>query len=140
MQITPAISCGLVIWAIVSILRAIIGGWIKLARSYGISRSVRPRDGVVRKWRLQTAYMRWLTTYGNCLTFCADSNQLFISTGWLFRIGHAPLIIPWDEVTAVRGKGLLKHIVELRFKRAPSIPIRIGRILYERLEQNFSSR
>ena len=107
---------------------------MKLASNYRAADSL-PLDESARKTSFQTAYMRWLTTYGNCLKFRTNSQWLLISVGLPFRIGHPPLIVPWDDVTVIRGKGILKHFVELRFRRAPTVPIRVSRILYERLAE-----
>jgi hypothetical protein len=44
--------------------------------------------------------------YHNVVKFGADETGLYMSVLLPFRIGHAPLFIPWDEIqvsTGVRG-------------------------------------
>jgi len=130
MQLVKAVICFVGIWIFVSILRSYLGGWMNLARSYRVSTRRGSTKGVGRMWLFHTAYMRWLMVYGNALILRSDPRGLRISVLPLFRIGHPPLLIPWNDISVVAGKGLFKPFVELRFEAAPSIPLRMGASVY----------
>jgi hypothetical protein len=49
--------------------------------------------------------MRWLASYGNCLTVGGNPQGLYLAVAPLFRFRQPPLLIPWEEVT-VSGYGL----------------------------------
>jgi hypothetical protein len=133
------LTCSVGIWIGVNLLRGYIGGWMRLARTYRASSQKKVVTGISRRRFFQTAYMRWLMVYGDCMMFRADNRGLRISVLPVFRIGHPSLLIPWDEITVVNLKGLFKPIVELRFQAEPSVPLRMSRLVYQSLAENFSS-
>ena len=133
------LTCSVGIWLGVGLLRSYIGGWMRLARSYRASSHKGVIKGVGRRRFFQTAYMRWLMVYGDCIIFRADAHGLRISVLPVFRIGHPALLIPWNDITVVDLKGLLKPFVELRFQAEPSVPLRMSRLVYGSLAESFSS-
>lgn len=104
-----------------------ISGWARLAESY---RAQLPTSG--QHWSFQTAYMRFWSHYGSCLTFAADPHGLGISIFLLLRIGHPSLFIPWDEISVRPVKFLFISYIELTFRNAP-IPVRITKRLAQRI-------
>jgi hypothetical protein len=78
--------------------------------------------------------MRLGTNYGNCVRVGVNQSGLHLSVGFLFRIGHPPLFIPWSDISMKEKRGLffLKQ-VELRFARCSSIPIVISQRLMNRI-------
>lgn len=124
------------IWIVVGLIRGYIGGWMRLAHFYRASTHKGAIKGTGRRRFFQTVYMRWLMVYGDCITFRADVRGLRISVLPVFRIGHPSLLIPWDDITVIEGKGVLRPFVELRFQGEPSIPFRMSDHVYRNLAQS----
>ncbi len=79
--------------------------------------------------------MRWSTRYGNCLTVGADPAGLYLATFFLLRIGHPPLLLPWQEVSIRRrGKVLFTRYVQLQLGREEQIPLKINGRLADRIQ------
>jgi hypothetical protein len=116
-------------YAGVCLLLAYISGWMKLATFYRSSQEV--NEG--QAFNFQSAWMRSIGFYNHCVTMTATANGIFISVWFLFRIGHSPLFVPWEDITVKRAKWLLGEMVELRFNKAPSIAFRISSNLYRNL-------
>lgn len=116
-------------YAGVCLLLSYIGGWMTLATSYRSSREV--RNALTNHF--QSASMRLIGFYNHCLSITPTKDGLFISVFFLFRIGHPPLFVPWDDITMMQARWLFGDMVELRFSKAPTIPFRISKSLYEDL-------
>ena len=116
------------IWVGTSALSAQLSGWSRLAEVYSSSM---PFTG--QSWRLQSVQMRWSMHYNTCVTVGASPQGLALSMFIFMRPGHGPLFIPWPEVSATRTRVFLRTLVELRFQRAPGIPLRISPRLSARL-------
>ncbi len=117
------------IWFVIMYASSVIGGWSALARAY---RDTQPFKGSL--WRGQFVAMRHYWGYG-LITVAANSKGLRLSLLALGRLQHHPaLFIPWREVT-VRKPGRLKafYRAELRFHRAPDVPLRIKGSLLTKL-------
>ena len=120
-------ACVILLWMGIFWLLGRISGWARLAETY---RAQLPTSG--QHWSLQTAYMRFWSHYGSCLTFAADPHGLGISIFLLFRVGHPPLFIPWNEISVRPVRFLFIPYMELTFRNAP-IPLRITRRLAQRI-------
>jgi hypothetical protein len=107
------------LWMTVGLMLAQLSGWAELARHY---RSIKPFEG--DKWRFRSARMRWTARYNNCLTVGASPQGLYLAVLFLFRIGHPPLEIPWQDVLTTTGKTLWWRWTEFRFQQAQSVWIR----------------
>jgi hypothetical protein len=117
------------LWVLVGFIISYIGGWWTLRTRY---RARAPFSGQLI--RGQSGQMRWLAGYSTCLNVGANEEGLFLSTMVLFRAGHPPLLIPWDEVTVRRGKFLLVvDVVKFRLDREFSIPLWIRASLASKL-------
>lgn len=117
------------IYAGVCLFLAYISGWMKLATVYRSSQGV--GNSVTRHF--QSGSMRLIGFYNHCLTFTPTREGLFISVFFLFRIGHPPLFVPWEHITTRQAKWLFSNMIELRFRKTPSIPFRLSKDLYEDL-------
>ena len=103
-------------------LISFLTGWHDLASEYPLSGTFNGQ-----RWHFRSANMRWGTHYGGCLTFGADQAGLFISVIFPFRCGHPPLFIPWSEISVRSTRCFyISERTELRFRRAPSIPVYIS--------------
>ncbi len=118
----------LLLWILISFLASRLSGWHRLVKTYPAST---PYEG--KPYRFQTLWMRYGTHYGNIATVGANSQGLYLSVLFLFRIGHDPLFIPWSEITVTETTtGLFKR-VKLQFKRLSAVPVTIDRRLAEKL-------
>ena len=118
----------LVLWVVLIFFIARLTGWAALGEVYRAT-----GESAGQRWSFQTAYMRWWSHYGNCLTVTADPRGLSLAVLWLFRIGHPPLFIPWEEISSQPATWRWFRFVELRFRCAPSIPFRITEGLAQKL-------
>jgi hypothetical protein len=105
-------------------------GWAALARFYAAKQ---PFEGT--KWRFQSGSMRFQSGYNNCLTIGANTIGLFVSVLFLFRPGHPPLLIPWNEITTSERTVLWIKIVELRFRSVPNVPLRLRGSLMDKVRK-----
>ena len=118
------------LWCAISLLASRLTGWAALARRFS---STTPFTG--QTWNWQSARMRWTTHYGSCLTVGADPSGLYLSVMFLFRMGHAPLFLPWHEVSVRRRwKVLGLRYVELRLGQEEQLPFQISGSLADRLK------
>jgi hypothetical protein len=112
----------LALWIGVEIGVAQIGGWGELSRFY---RSSNPFDG--RRWHFRSGRMRMMMSYKNCLTVGSSPEGLYLAVFFLFRIGHPPLFVPWQDISVKTGKLLLWEWTEFRFRQAPRVWLRLYR-------------
>jgi hypothetical protein len=118
----------IVLWATISYLLSIIGGWAKLAEDYR-SEPLMERQ----RWTFQSAAMRFAASYNNVLTVGVSDAGLSLSIFFLFRLGHPPLLIPWSDIRKVGEAGKFKG-QRLRIAKAPSIPLRFRSKLIDKIE------
>jgi hypothetical protein len=116
-------------WLLIGPIVGWVGGWASLARDYRFSNHF---DG--KRWRFESARMRRMMGYNNCLTIGANEQGLYLSILFLFRSGHPPLFIPWRDISARRKKFLWIKTAELRLGRETPIPFRIRENLADRLK------
>ena len=115
----------LCVWIAACSAISLLGGWWALARRYA------SRPGELRKrWRFQSAMMRWMTGYGGCLHVGVTDRGLALSVLALFRPGHPPLSIPWEDIRVERHETRLSgKRVRLRFAKVPDVPLIIREAL-----------
>jgi hypothetical protein len=108
-----------VLWFAICELLAFVGGWRRLAEHY-------PHSGPApaETARFRSGRVGWVN-YNNCLIVGAAPTGLYLSVLLPFRPGHAPLLIPWNDVRAEPEGGWLKR-VRLQFSRAPSVGFRLS--------------
>jgi len=70
--------------------------------------------------------MRFWSHYGGVVRVTAASDALYLSVVFLFRIGHPPLRIPWNEINFGRTKFFLRTYVVLTLGNEEMIPMRIS--------------
>ncbi|MCP4427117.1 MAG: hypothetical protein GY803_21735 [Chloroflexi bacterium] len=121
-----AIIAFVTFWAFVVLLTSWIGGWSKLADVYPARIPFNETC-----WSWQNGRFRWGMGYNGVLKVCADTQALHLSVFVLFRPGHPPLSIPWEDITGRKRT----FWVELRFRRAENLPVRISSKLAGQLEQ-----
>lgn len=118
----------------ISFIISRISGWTSLAEIY---RYTDPFNG--SRWRFQSAGMRWMMSYNNCLTIGLNERGLYLSIFFIFRFGHPPIFIPWNDISITNKKGLFFKYIEFRFRRFPFLFLRINKRLAERISHSASS-
>jgi hypothetical protein len=110
---------GIGLWCLIIFLMGRLGGWSRLAEDY------RSDDEMPStRFRFRSAMLRW-AHYGNCVTFGVDHRGLHLASfGPL--LGHPPLRIPWSDVSVTHKKVWWTPCAELRFRRAPEVPVLIS--------------
>jgi hypothetical protein len=109
-----------VAWAGGTVLFAVVSGWRSLAEAYRFDGAF---DGQRWGWKSATVGS---VNYDSCLTFGAARDGLYIRPHWLFRLGHAPLFIPWSDVQVAEAQGWVFRYFDLRFAHAPEVRVRVG--------------
>lgn len=114
-------------WSAICLGIGRLGGWTRIAGEY-------PADDPVpgTRWRLQSAQFGW-ANYNNCLTVGAGARGIYFGALFLFRPGHPPFEVPWEDISVTEGKVLFTRYVELRFRRAPGVRVRLRKGLGDRL-------
>jgi len=121
-----AVAVCLLVYAVISY----IGGWTTLAKRFRL-RS--PFLG--EKWSGQSGQMRWIATYGNCLTLGCNDQGLYLATMPLFSFWHPPMLIPWDEINISRTRILFFRYVRFGLGRELDIPLYLRTRLADRLQR-----
>lgn len=80
-------------WLALVYLISLLTGWRKLARLHPADR--RPSGHDVRGCGMQCG---WGMHYSGCLNVTFSPCGIYLAPMWLFRLGHQPLLIPWDQV------------------------------------------
>ena len=120
------------VWVLVSCLIGQLSGWVALSRRF--------RHGGAfysYQWPFQSVRMGTLCgTYHNSVNLGADEAGLYMAVFPLFRIGHAPLFIPWSEIQVVSGnRGLIFNKRKLLLGRQELIPFLVSVSLAEKLKE-----
>lgn len=109
------------VWWTAMFVLSRVSGWSALAEAYATD-----EDFEGAKAQLQSlSFTRFglPANYNNVVTIGADAAALRLSVFLLFRPFHAPLKIPFADLTARRKKVLVFESVELTAARAPNVKI-----------------
>jgi hypothetical protein len=106
----------ILLWCLIGLLVAHLSGWHQLGKLYGSSRK---NNG--RKWRMKSIGMRRGQNYQNIVTIGANIEGIFLSVFPLFRFGHQPLFIPWDQITYIKKRWYFIEHNCLTFKRVEKV-------------------
>jgi hypothetical protein len=110
-----------VMWVGACYVLSTLGGWRMLADRYRSTVNV----AADYAWRGQSGTLRLGVRYSGCLTIETSSEGLHLRVFLLFRPGHAPLFIPWPDLSAQPAKGLILHYVDLLFAAVPNVTLRL---------------
>ena len=117
------------LWIAISCILSAIGGWFELGRAY---RAVKPFQG--NRWHFQDAYLRLLTSYKGSVTVGANAEGLYTSVFLLFRIGHPPLFIPWEDISVRPGKCLWVRVYKFEFRQVSSVRLQLKEKLGKKIQ------
>lgn len=77
--------------------------------------------------------MRWIASYGRCLTLGSGPSGLYLATMPLFRFRHPSLLIPWTDIEVKRRKVFFFWYVRLGLGRELDIPLWLRAPVAEKL-------
>ena len=113
---------------IVSVMLSFLGGWRTLSERFRFRGKF-----IGKRWRGQSAQLRCHVGYYNCLTVGGNTEGLYLSLFFPFRIAHPPLFIPWGEISFSKSNRFLVKIAKLELGREFRVPMRISQALAEKL-------
>ena len=116
-------------WCFISFLLSRLSGWATLAAVYPAGELLTPNV----RYRWQSALMNANTKYNAALTIVADGRAVHFAMFPLFKVGHAPLSVPWEDIHAAPRELLFMHRIALTFARAPHVTMLIPVALAGRL-------
>jgi hypothetical protein len=94
-------------------------------------RETSPQEG--RKIRFQSASMRWMMGYNNCLTFGPSREGLHLSVALPMRLGHPNLMIPWHDISSSVHRARLFGGYRLHFAQCPEVSFIVSRGLMDKI-------
>ncbi len=118
----------LALWFGISFLLSVFGGWRQLSQHY---RSTGLFKG--QRFYFQSAAMRLRVSYNSVLILGINSEGLYLSILFPFRIGHPPLLVPWEDISWTEKPGRFLGGFKLQFAKCPSIPFLISRRMMEKV-------
>lgn len=118
---------GVAVWGLVMFLFGRVAGWSRLAEDYR-SDSEMP----AKRFRMRSVLLRGWAHYGNCVTFGVDYRALHLSSFGAL-LGHPRLLVPWSDISVTPKKVWRTSCAELRFRRAPEIPVLISARLADKI-------
>ena len=107
-------------WSGIVFFLSILGGWGTMAESYPERIKIDPQC-----FSAQRAILGISVNYNGVLNICADYEGLHFSVMFMFRPGHRPFFVPWEDIHAVKKQHFLFQVVEMRFARTQNRPFRI---------------
>ncbi len=115
-------------WSTIVYLISRLGGWGSMAEAYSTREPLSAQC-----FSLQSAILRLASNYNGVLKICADDEGLYFSVMFLFRPGHPPFFVPWEEISGTKRRYFFYSVIDLRFQRTPNLPFRIYQRTADRL-------
>ena len=109
------------VWVAICYGIALTGGWNVLAEHY-LDKS----DFQGERFRFRSGQIG-KASYGSCLTLGASPRGLYLATLVMFRFGHPPLFIPWEDISITSKKQWFVSLVQLEFSKAPGTTLDISK-------------
>ena len=120
----------------VSTIISYTGGWYNLSRRFRFRGKFQGQ-----RWRCQNIQMRGIAGYHNCITLGVSPQGLYLAASLpLFRIAHPPLLVPWGEISLMRGKLFFVKMAKLQLGRESPVPVWIGVGLADKLKTAAGSK
>lgn len=108
-----------------------MSGWLQLAGRFRRQSDPHRDAGTVGPFPY-TVHMRFWGNYNSVIRLTAADDALYASILFLFRPGHPPLRIPWNEIRIGKTKLLWQTYIVLTLGSEEQIPMRIS----ERMARN----
>ncbi len=127
--IVPLVVLGFVaFWSFVVWLIAAFGGWSRLAKHY------RDFDNYYgRKLRGKSGRLN-ASSYSGILIFGADFTGMYLAVNFMFRIGHPPLFIPWNDIQIEEQQRIFMKYTTLTFAQVPKVKLAIPSRVWAQVE------
>jgi len=109
-------------WSGIVYFTSVLGGWSQLKQIY---RYELPFNGEII--RFGSGRIGRFVNYNGILTIGRGSAGLYLSTFFMYRPGHPPLLIPWEDISMEEGQGVFFAYTEMTFARLPMLKLRIYR-------------
>ena len=125
--IVPLALLGFVgFWSVIVGLISLFGGWQRLARQYRDLDNYQGRKLRMRSGRLGAS------DYNGVLILGADFIGMYLAVSPLFRIGHPPLFIPWNDIQTGEEQRLFTTYSTLSFAKVPRVKLMLpSRVMEE---------
>ena len=115
------------LWSFIAFITSRIWGWHAMSKHYTGDLSY-----VNESLRFRSARFGW-GSYSGVLTFSVNDEELGISVLFLYRVGHPPLKIPFEEINAYEKTVILPE-VHMTFAQTPERVIKIPRRVADAIE------
>ena len=130
------IICFPLLWVSISLLISYTSGWQKLARHYEISASDLVPDPQIRWQSFSMGYTPFFSaSYSSVVNIGIDEIALYLSTIWLFRVGHKTLRIPFEDIEVTDTNILFFKVKRLMIKQSQTIKIYMRHGLVREIER-----
>src|SRR5258708_28382753 len=120
------------IWGLNCYVSSLLSGWHLLSKRFRAPSEYLGTTISIRRFPFEVC-MRYWADYSNILQIALEDDMVHLSVTFPFRIGHAPLCIPWNEVAVSRTKRLWRSYVVLTLGRQEQIPFRISEHMARKL-------
>lgn len=112
------------VWCLVCFVISLLGGWYALRRRFTKQSEPLGTAHTAGPW-FYTVRMRSHGDYNSVIRLTAAEDALYPSVLLLFRPGHPPLRVPWNEITVSRTRRFFRNWVVLTLGSEEQIPMRI---------------
>ncbi len=113
------------VWVLVSLLTSSLSGWGLLASHFSSDRQPSGNTTTAGPF-FYVVYLRFWTHYGSMVRVTAANDALYLSVLFLFRIGHPPLRIPWNEIRFSTTTYFFRRYMVLTLGTDEQVPMRIS--------------
>jgi hypothetical protein len=116
------------VWVLALTFSSALSGWFTLANHF---RSDLDPTGETRTAApfFFTVYFRYWTHYSGIVRLTTAADGLYLSVFFLFRPGHPPLRIPWNEIQFSQTRRFFQSYIVLTLGNEEQIPLRISQRL-----------
>lgn len=114
----------LAFWFLLCSLIGAMSGWRSLSRRFTAQSEPSGETLQAGPW-FYSVYWRFWGHYSSVVRMISATDALYLSVIFLFRPGHAPLCIPWNEITFGRTRFMWQKFIVLTLGREEQIPLRI---------------
>ena len=125
-------ACFVALWLFVTWLLSHTSGWVTLARIYPATGDA---TGIPVRLRAVRMGRSGLGQFRNVLTLWVGAQGMQLHMLFLFAINSPDLFVPWSDISVTRGRQFFFDYVELQFRQAPEIPLRIYGKSAERVQE-----
>ncbi|HZB87686.1 MAG TPA: hypothetical protein VE291_03420 [Terracidiphilus sp.] len=120
------------VWIGSCMMVSLISGWHLLAMRF--ASDAKPYGDVRTAGPLfYTVYTRYWTHYGSVIRMQAAQDALYLSVFALFRAGHPPLRIPWQDIRIVPINRGLRRLIALSLGNKECVSFRVGQRMARKL-------